>query len=45
MELRKYQLLLCGILVCVGVLLSCQASAEVRTVEADGFYQMGDGMA
>ena len=42
---RKLQTLLCAALLGVSLWLPGQVSAEVRTVEADGFYQMGDGMA
>ena len=45
MRIGKLQALICGALLSASLWLPGQVSAEVRTVEADGFYQMGDGMA
>ena len=45
MQRKKLNALLCGLALGVSIWLPGQVSAEVRTVEADGVYQMGDGMA
>lgn len=42
---RRLQALLCSALLSASLWLPGHVSAEIRTVEADGFYQMGDGMA
>ncbi|MCR5757882.1 MAG: tetratricopeptide repeat protein [Selenomonas sp.] len=41
---KQVKAIACGLLLMAGVWMSGSASAEVRTIEADGYYQMGDGM-
>lgn len=37
--------LVCGLLLCLNICFCAHVFAEMRTIEADGVYQMGDGMA
>ena len=44
MKSKQVKAIACGLVMTAGLWLSGSASAEVLTIEADGNYQMGDGM-
>lgn len=41
---KKVKAVVCGLLLMMGICLSGSADAEICTVKAVGYYQMGDGM-